>query len=158
MLTYSQRFNIGTMNTEHVSAQTSVPEWLMTYCRLVSDIHYQRKLNVMYVHMLRSFLAYAPWKSSPPYEWRSAKIHPTGKTGFNKRQSESGWLPMNMVLPIKLVDQIRETIDCINDNPPPGMKRSLSIRTFLYTAVCWWTDFIYPYAESRFSHHSEPNS
>lgn len=131
---------------EHASAQTSVPEWLMTYCRQLADVHYQRKLNVMYVHMLESFLAYGPWKATPAYKWRSAKIHPTGKIGYNKRDSDSGWLPMNMVLPNKLVDQVREVIEIVNNNPPPELTRKLSLRTFLYTAVCWWTDHVFPYS------------
>ena len=145
MLLYSERNNIGTMNMEHASAQTSVPDWLMTYCRQLADVHYQRKLNIMYVHMLESFLACGPWKATPPYGWRVAKIHPTGKPGFSLRESASGWYPMNMVLPTTLVDKIRAEIELINDSPNPGPRRNLSLRTFLYTAVCWWTTFVYPY-------------
>ncbi|WP_304350892.1 hypothetical protein [Comamonas testosteroni] len=130
---------------EHANAQTSVPDWLMTYCRQLADVHYQRKLNVMYVHMLESFLAYEPWKATPPYKWRVAKIHPTGKTGINKRDAGSGWFPMNMVLPTKLVDQVRAAIEVVNANPTSELTRSLSLRTFLYTAVCWWTTYVYPY-------------
>ena len=126
---------------EHANAQTSVPDWLMTYCRQLADVHYQRKLNVMYVHMLESFLAYEPWKATPPHQWRVAKIHPTGKGN----DSGSGWIPMNMVLPTSLIDQAKAAIEAVNSNPSPELKRSLSLRTFLYTAVCWWTSYVYPY-------------
>lgn len=129
--------------TEFVPAQTSVPDWLMTYCRQLADVHYSRKLNRMYVHMLQGFLAYEPWKANPPFAWRVAKIH--GSSGLRSRKgADPGWVPMNMVLPLELSDQIKHTIDRINVNDT-DMKRVLSLRTFLYTVICWWCTSVYPY-------------
>jgi hypothetical protein len=54
---------------EFVPAQTSVPNWLMTYNRQLADVHFSRKLNRMYVAMLQGFLAYEPWKADPPFAW-----------------------------------------------------------------------------------------
>lgn len=131
------------MSMEHINAQTSVPDWLMTYCRQLADVHYQRKLNNMYNHMLESFLAYEPWKANPPYKWRAAKNHiPNRRVGGN---SDSGWFPMNMILPSKLVERIWAVMEEINKNPPQELKRALSLRTFLYTAVCWWTTYVFTY-------------
>jgi hypothetical protein len=121
-------------------AQTSVPSWLMTYCRQLADVHYNRKLHKMYVHMLESFLACAPYRATPPFPWYMAKLH--GSTG--RKQSpgaDPSWVPMNMVLPEKLAAQIDLEIDKINME---GQKM-ISLRTYLYTAVVWWCSFVYPY-------------
>ena len=127
-------------------AQTSVPDWVMTYCRQLADVYYGRKLNRMYVHMLQSFIAYAPYKAEPPFPWRMAKIH--GSTGRKPRKgADLSWVPMNMVLPEELAKQIRLVIDIENVNAPDDAK-ILSLRTFLYTAVCWWCSAVYPYKGS----------
>ncbi|HJV75105.1 MAG TPA: hypothetical protein VJ654_12845 [Noviherbaspirillum sp.] len=129
--------------TEFVPAQTSVPDWLMTYCRQLADVHYSRKLNRMYVHMLQGFLAFEPWNAKPPFPWRVAKIH--GSSGARTRKgTDPGWVPMNMVLPVTLHDQITHTIERINLQRTDE-ERVLSLRTFLYTAVCWWCTSVYPY-------------
>jgi hypothetical protein len=132
------------MNPEFAPAQTSVPDWLMTYCRQLADVHYNRKLNRMYVHMLDSFLAFEPWKANPPLEWRVARIHRT--SGDNPRKgSDLGWVPMNMLIPNELYDRIKHTIEIINVNGTP-MPRQLSLRTFLYTVICWWCTYVHPYS------------
>lgn len=129
--------------TEFVPAQTSVPDWLMTYCRQLADVHYQRKLNRMYVHMLQTFLAYKPWEATPPFPWRVARIH--GSSGLRSRKgADPGWVPMNMVLPVALADEIRHAIEFMNLNSV-DLERTLSMRTFLYTAVSWWCTGVYPY-------------
>jgi hypothetical protein len=123
--------------------QTSVPDWVMTYCRQLSEVHFNRKLNRMYLHMLQCFLANEPWKASPPFPWRAAKIHRS--SGLNmKKGSDPGWAPMNMVLPQTLIDQISHVIEAVNNNSTDE-GRALSKRTFLYTVVCWWITFVYPY-------------
>lgn len=129
--------------TEFVPAQTSVPDWLMTYCRQLSDVHHSRKLNRMYLIMLEGFLANKPWEAYPPYGWKVANSHGSSMAKVRKR-TEYGWVPMNMVLPIALVNQIKTTIELINMNNPEDTK-VLSLRTFLYTAVCWWCEHVYPY-------------
>jgi hypothetical protein len=129
--------------TEFVPAQTSVPEWLMTYCRQLADVHYQRKLNRMYVHMLQCFLAYEPWKANPPFAWRVARIHRSGGLQPSKGV-DLGWVPMNMMIPTSLSDQIKHTIEGINVNGTE-LPRALSLRTFLYTVICWWCTTVHPY-------------
>lgn len=130
--------------TKFVPAQTSVPEWLMTYCRQLADVHYSRKLNRMYVHMLQGFLAYEPWKATPPFAWRVARIHRS--SGLQPRKgSDLGWVPMNMMIPAELADQIKHRIEAVNTNSP-DLERVLSLRTFLYTAICWWCTSVYPYS------------
>lgn len=134
------------MNTEFVPAQTSVPDWLMTYCRQLADVHYNRKLNRMYVHMLDSFLAFEPWKANPPFEWRVARIHRTSGAHL-RRGSDLGWVPMNMLLPTELYDRIKHAIDKINVSAQVGaLTRALSLRTFLYTVICWWCTCVHPYS------------
>ena len=115
----------------------------MTFCRQLAEVYYRRKLNRMYVHMLQSFIASEPWKACPPFPWRSARMHsssPNLRNGF-----ELGWLPMNMSLPTELMDQIKQTIETINVSGS-GLARDLSIRTFLYTAICWWCTAVHPYS------------
>lgn len=124
-------------------AQTSVPDWLMTYCRQLADVHYSRKLNRMYVHMLQGFLAYKPYNANPPFGWRVAKIH-SSSGGRPRKGADLGWVPMNMVLPVELAEQIKQVIEIENMNAPDDSKK-LSLRTFLYTAVCWWCSSVYPY-------------
>lgn len=131
------------MNIKFVPAQTSVPDWLMTYCRQLADVHYSRKLNRMYVHMLQGFLAYEPWKATPPLGWRVAKIHRSLGL-YARKGSDLGWVPMNMTLPTALYDQIKNTIEVININGT-DLNRTLSLRTFLYTVVVWWVTSVYPY-------------
>jgi hypothetical protein len=133
----------STIDTEFVPSQTSVPDWLMTYCRQIADVHYSRKLNRMYVHMLQGFLAYEPWKATPPFAWRVAQIH-RSSAGLPRKGSNLGWAPMNMMIPIALYEQIKNTIEVINVNDT-SMTRALSLRTFLYTVVCWWCTSVYPY-------------
>ena len=132
-----------TLNTKFVPAQTSVPDWLMTYCRQLAEVHYSRKLNRMYVQMLQGFLAYEPWKATPPLAWRVAKIHRSSSIHARKG-SDLGWVPMNMQLPTALFDQVKNTIELININDT-GLTRILSLRTFLYTVVVWWVTSVYPY-------------
>lgn len=137
MLLILENINIGTMNTEFAPAQTSVPNWLMTYCHQLADVHYERKLNKMYVHMLESFLAYEPWKANPPLEWRLAKSHRTRSTG---------WVPMNMMLPTALVEQMKHVVEGINESGLTTLPRAvLSLRAFMYTAIYWWCTAVYPY-------------
>lgn len=131
------------MDTKFVPAQTSVPDWLMTFCRQLADVHYSRKLNRMYVHMLQGFLAYEPWKASPPLEWRVARIHRSSGVHVRKG-SDLGWVPMNMLLPEALYEQIKNTIEIININDTT-LTRNLSLRTFLYSVVVWWVSSVYPY-------------
>jgi hypothetical protein len=131
------------MITEFVAAQTSVPDWILTYCRQLAEVHYSRKLNRMYVHMLEGFLAYEPWKANPPFAWRAARIH--GSSGLHAHKgSDMGWVPMNMMLPGALAYQIKQTIEAINVNGA-NLTRPLSMRTFLYTVICWWCSCVYPY-------------
>jgi hypothetical protein len=131
------------MNTEFVASQTSVPDWLMTYCRQLADVHYERKLNKMYVHMLSGFLAYEPWKQNPPFAWRVARTH-RSSISIPRKGVDLGWAPMNMMLPNALYDRIKNTIEVIN-NANHGQK-PLSLRTFLYTVICWWCSSVYPYS------------
>jgi len=131
--------------TDSVPAQTSVPDWLMTYCRQLAEVHYSRKLNRMYIHMLQCFLANSPWEANPPFPWRVARIHRT--TGLSKNGADAGWVPMNMVLPLELINQVKLTIEMINANKSDdGRERVLSVRTFLYTVICWWVTFVFPYS------------
>lgn len=125
------------IDRDFVPVQTSVPDWLMTYNRQLADVHYSRRLNRMYVHMLQGFLAYEPWKADPPLEWRVARTH-------MRQGANLGWVPMNMSLPTALYDQMKSTIDNINVNGT-DLKKQLSIRTFLYTVVVWWVTCVYPY-------------
>lgn len=129
--------------TEFVPAQTSVPDWLMTYCRQLADVHYSRKLNRMYVHILQGFLAYEPWKANPPFNWKMAKIHGSSG-GSSHKGADYGWVPMNMVLPMALSDQIKHVIEMVNMSST-DLDRKLSLRTFLYTAICWWCTCVHPY-------------
>ena len=97
----------------------------------------------MYVHMLEGFLTYEPWNANPPLAWRIAKIH--GASGAAPRKgTDSGWVPMNMMIPQQLADRIKMAIESINVNSAQD-GRKLSLRTFLYTAICWWCTSVYPY-------------
>lgn len=145
MLLISENINIGTMNTEFAPAQTSVPNWLMTYLHQLADVHYGRKLNKMHVHMLESFLVYQPWKAHPPLDWRIAKSH---------RTRAAGWVPMNMILPTELVDRMKHIIEGINEGESARIlggesstlpRAVLSLRTFMYTAIYWWCTAVFPY-------------
>lgn len=131
------------MNPKYVPAQTSVPDWVMTYCRQLSDVHYQRKLNQMYEHMLESFLAYEPWKAVPPLEWRAAQVHSPLRTG-NRKGEDLGWVAMNMMVPHQLFDRMKLQVEIINANDTT-LTKTLSMRTFLYTVVYWWCTMVYPY-------------
>lgn len=129
--------------TENVPAQTSVPDWLMTYCRQLADVHHGRRLNRMYEFMLEGFLKVEPWKANPPLEWRMARIH--GASGMRSRKgADLGWVPMNMVLPIGLAERIKQSIEVININATQS-NREVSLRTFLFTAVYWWCTYVHPY-------------
>lgn len=143
MLAFLEVLGQNWMNTEFVPAQTSVPDWLMTYCRQLADVHYGRKLNRMYVHMLNGFLAYEPWKANPPFAWRVARIHRSSGPHMRKG-SDLGWVPMNMLLPTELHDRIKHTIEKININGTDN-HRAVSLRTFLYTVICWWCTSVFPY-------------
>lgn len=131
------------MNPKYVPAQTSVPDWVMTYCRQLSDVHYKRKLNQMYEHMLESFLAYEPWKANPPFEWRVARVHSPLRTE-NRKGVDLGWVAMNMSVPQPLFERIKGQLDAINANDPT-LTKAVSMRTFLYTVVCWWCTIVFPY-------------
>lgn len=134
------------MITKFVPAQTSVPDWLMTYSRQLAEVHYARKLNNMYIYMLQGFLMYEPWKANPPLKWRVAKIHRPSPTTARK-SVDLGWVPMNMLIPTELYDKIKHVIEVANTDGTQ-LTRQLSLRTFLYTAVCWWCTSVYPYKGS----------
>lgn len=120
---------------DFVNAQTSVPYWMMIDFHREAIVRYGR-LNKMYIHMLQGFLAYEPWKANPPLKWKRPKVH--GSTGSSARAgSDSGWVPMNMLLSNVLLDQIKNEIEIINLNRGDSDKK-LSLRGFMYTAVCWW--------------------
>jgi hypothetical protein len=129
---------------EFVGAQTSVPDWLMTYCRQLAEVYFERKLNRMYIGMLEGFLCYEPWAAKPPFAWRMAKIHAAGKVGGQRKGSDLGWVPLNLQLPKDLELRIKTMIAEVNAQGTE-LGRELSLRTFLYTAVCWWCQAIYPY-------------
>ena len=131
--------------TDFVPAQTSVPDWLMTYCRQLADVHYGRKLNKMYVHMLQSFLAYEPWKANPPFGWRVARVHRTSN-GHAGKGGDLGWVPMNMSFPVEIYNRVKHAIEVINISGT--LPKDLSLRTFLYTVVIWWCSVVYPYKGS----------
>lgn len=133
------------MNTEFVPAQTSVPDWMMTYCRQLADVHYERKLNRMYVHVLESFLDNEPWKAQPPFDWREARIH-RSKGQPVRTNADPGWVPMNMLIPTELYNRISTAIEIAEVNAyAANLKRGLSMRTFLFTAISWWVMYVYPY-------------
>ena len=118
----------------------------MTYCRQISDVHFGRKLNRMYIYMLQGFLTYEPWKANPPFKWRVAKVH--GSSSHSMRKGAYlGWVPMNMMIPTEVYDQIKHVIEVVNTNGT-DLTRQLSLRTFLYTAICWWCTSVYPYKGS----------
>jgi len=118
-----------------VNSQTSVPYWLMKEFHKLAVERYG-KLNRMYIYMLQGFLKLEPWKANPPLPWRAARVHTTSGPGF-AIGGDAGWVPMNMLLPVELSEQIKHTIEIINANQTePG--RKLSLRSFLYTAVVWW--------------------
>lgn len=132
---------VGNYMLETVSAQTSVPDWLMTYCRQLADVNHNRRLNRMYEFMLESFLKVKPWKANPPLPWRMAKIH--GSSGRSRTGADQGWVPMNIVLPVALKERITTAIEVINSDKSDDAR--VSMRTFLYTAVVWWCKYVYPY-------------
>ena len=134
-----------TIESQFVPAQTSVPDWVMTYCRQIADVHYSRKLNRMYVHMLQGFLAYKPWEANPPLQWRVSRVHRTSGMMHSQKGADLGWVPMNIQLPNALYNQIKSLIEVINTNGSEIEGRSLSLRTFLYTVVVWWVSSVYPY-------------
>lgn len=144
MLMGCNESDLGVMDTKFVPSQTSVPEWVLTYCRQLADVNYGHRLSRMYIHMLESFLAVAPWEANPPFEWRLTRIHRASGTGA-RASADPGWVPMNMTLPIELVDKIKVQIEKINTTHSATLKRELSLRTFLFTAVCWWCLVVYPY-------------
>lgn len=128
--------------TEFVPAQTSVPDWLMSYCRQLADVHYQRRLARMYVAMMEGFLTIAPWKANPPLPWYVPRTHRVSEASA-KRNADLGWAPMNMQLPVDLVDRIKTELEILNGS---GIyERQLSMRSFLYTAVVWWCTHVYEY-------------
>jgi hypothetical protein len=132
------------MSADLVPSQTSVPDWLMTYCRQLADVHYNRRLNRMYVHMLQVFLKFEPWKANPPFGWKLTRQHYSAN--FKRHGgTDLGWIPMNMQIPTPMADQIKATIEAININDT-SLKRAISMRTFLYTAVCWWCMEVHPYS------------
>ncbi len=144
MLNVCHESDLGVMQTEFVPSQTSAPDWLMTYCRQLADVYYARKLNRMYIHMLEGFLAVEPWAAKPPFEWRQARIHRSGGVTA-RRDADPGWVPMNMMLPNALIDRIKEKIEHINMTYASTLTRKVSMRTFLYTAICWLCIAVYPY-------------
>lgn len=123
--------------TDFVPAQTSVPDWLMTYCRQLADVHYKRRLNRMYTHMLQSFLAYQPWAANPPFDWHDARVHRANGAS----QKNMGWVPMNMHLPTPLYNKAKASLEGVNLT----RAETISMRTFLYTAVVWWCSAVHPY-------------
>lgn len=132
------------MSDEFVPSQTSVPDWLMTYCRQLAEVYAGRKLNRMYAQMLEGFLKYKPWESTPPFNWRIARVH--AATGVQARKgADLGWTSMNMMIPTDLYNRIKATIDSINEKNGVEARKGLSLRTFLYTAVCWWCSYVFPY-------------
>lgn len=123
-------------------AQTSVPDWMMTYARQLADVHHHRKLNKMYFEMLEGFLLYKPYKAKPAFPWYVPKMH-AYRAGTIRPSSDVGWVPMNMVLPVPLIEKIKKEMEFINLSQMDEKK--LSLRTFLYTAAVWWCSVIYPY-------------
>lgn len=133
------------MSADFVPVQTSVPDWMMTYCRQLADVYYGRKLNRMYVHTLEWFLEVQPWKANPPLEWRVARNHAARRTAAEEGV-DPGWVPMNMQLPTELYNRIVAAIEIAEANGfAAKLSRPLSIRTFLFTAMCWWVIYVYPY-------------
>jgi hypothetical protein len=130
------------MQSNFSAMQTSVPDPVMTHCRQLANVHYSRRLKKMYVHMLEGFLTYAPWKAAPALTWRPAQTHPQTAIRGSKK-SVSTWVPMNMLLPADLAERVKNEISSINSAGTP--EQSISLRTFLFTAVAWWLVHVYEY-------------
>jgi hypothetical protein len=65
--------------------------------------------------------------------------------GLRERKgSDPGWVPLNMIIPIDLSEKIKQVID-FHNTYTRGDERPLSLRTFLYTVVVWWCTAVYEY-------------
>jgi len=127
---------------DQINTQTSVPKNIAIYVKLLAIEHYG-SLNVMYTDILIKFLSISPWKANPPLPWRMAKVH---SPAFNKGKlvSDASWVPMNMMLPAKLVNDIKAELILINATS----EKNVSLRTFLYTAIFWWCTYVMPSKKS----------
>lgn len=140
MFSISTHRDINMVDTQ--PAQTSAPDWMRKYCRQLADIHYDCRLGKMYIDMLESFLKMKPYKAKPAFPWYVPNMH-ASRAGVMRQNADLGWVPLNMVLPVDLVNRMRQEIDSINLYQVDEKK--MSLRTYLYTAAVWWCSAVHPY-------------
>lgn len=125
--------------TEQVkNKQTSAPKATAIFLKGDAVKHYGT-MNAMYIDILSKFLNYKPWEASPPLKWRVPKIHNSSNMVV-KQISDAGWVPINMQLPVYLVDAI--DVELIKINNSTSNKTKVSLRAFLYSALYWWCVYV----------------
>lgn len=113
--------------------QTVLPEHVHTYLRQLAIVHYG-SLQSVYEDMVQKFLHAKPWDASPALAWREAPM-----------RDGAGCTVANISLTIDLAQRLDETLKEINTlHHRQCGQYGLTKKTFLYTAVFWWTTYIYP--------------
>lgn len=105
----------------------------LSYIQRIAMLHYG-SLDAEYEDMLRKFIHLSPWTAWPPLEWRTPPDRLDSSTIIERPNLTAG-----------LRECITDTIQCVNSISQRTLDfKPLTESTFIYTAIVWWTTYVYP--------------
>lgn len=120
--------------TPTIDIQVELPAATLAYLKQLAILHYGTIEN-LYADMFKKFIKVSPWTAWPPLTWRQP---PTA-------------LDVNTVIISPMItedlhEHITAVIDDINVINRHTVNHELITKpVFIYTAIVWWTKFVYPW-------------
>lgn len=105
----------------------------MSYLQRIAVLHYG-SLDAQYEDMIRKFIQMSPWTAWPPLEFR---------TPPNRLEPEVIVERPNLTSDIR--ECIADSIQGINSINQRTLEfKEITESIFIYTAIVWWTTYVYP--------------
>lgn len=119
--------------TPIIDIQVELPAAIQSYLEQLAILHYG-DIEELYDDMLKKFIKISPWNAWPPLTWKQP---PTAL--------EANTVLINPPISEDLYDHIVAVIDDINIiNRHTVDYQPITKSVFVYTAIVWWTRFVYP--------------
>ncbi len=118
-------------NKQYAEITTRAPAKMHLYAKALSFAH-NRTLRLLHEDMARRFLKEKPWEQG--LQWRKTQSLVQSPADAVAERVPTGWVQVNIRLPLELAQEFEQLAE----------SQGQSLSAVLYTALYWYTWFVYP--------------
>jgi len=118
-------------NKQYAEIVTRAPAKMHLYSKALSFAH-NRTLRLLHEDMARRFLKEKPWERG--LKWRKTQALVQSPVDAMAERVPTGWVQVNIRLPLDLAKELEQL----------AISQGQSLSAVLYTALYWYTWFVYP--------------